>query len=106
MVEDNQHRCPKCGGAGLVLGIGGNYYRCPVCMAPMWGDNSFSIEWDDAEKQYDVLLTFPKGSLRDASQLTRLPSLIMEGSRCSCGGLLRVANHSFRNVEGNIVFCW
>ena len=96
--------CPKCGGAGLVKDTDGSQYRCPVCMALVWADDSFSVKWDDSKKEFDVLLTFSNSAVEDVKQISKLPSLIAENSQCSCGGLLRVTNHAFKTTKEGIIF--
>ena len=102
-MSDESH-CPKCQGTGQFPRSDGNLDRCPVCAAPVWGDDAFYIGWDDSKKQYDVLLTFAKGNEIPAALLTELPARIVEGSRCSCGGLLRIATHSLKRFPWGTVF--
>jgi len=96
--------CPKCAGAGLVKDAGGTQHRCPVCMALVWADDSFSVKWDDSKKEFDVLLKFARDVVKDVKQITKLPTLIAENSQCSCGGLLRVTNHAFKTTKEGIIF--
>lgn len=102
-MNDETH-CPKCRGTGLIRRPDGNPVRCPVCAVSTWGGDAFYIGWDDSKKQYDVLLTFPKGQAVPPTLLAQMPARIVEGSRCSCGGLLRVATHSIKRTSGGTIF--
>jgi hypothetical protein len=96
--------CRKCGGTGIVKYSAEVPQRCPVCMAAVWTGAPFSIEWDDNQKEFDVVLTFERYSQADVRLIATLPNLIQAESRCSCGGLLRVRNHAFRTTKDGIIF--
>ncbi len=101
--------CLKCSGTGKIDQQGcltcakTGQVRCPTCSASHFVGDSFSVSWDDAKKEYDVLLTFPRENEIPSEVLPELPSLITKGSMCSCGGQLKISSHSIeRNQVGTI----
>src|SRR5689334_1801361 len=69
--------------------------------APMYGTTAYEVSWDPGLKQYDVRMAFPvSDEVARAGLMQKLPSVIAERSRCSCGAQLEVTHQKMSLTGG------
>ena len=79
---------------------------CPRCAAPLRLSREGSISWNEKSKEFEVSMKgicLPCGFSVDLG-VQGLPLTIAKGSSCSCGGSLKLADHSFVMKGGDLDF--